>query len=230
MFIPFPFSVLHNLFHSPCFYHRPFCSILLLLICVYTGSIHETPTCFSFKLDHLQLEERNTKLLYESENITCGSMKKNKVLLASLQCTVHSQKKIKHRKTTNFKLRMLLKNCTVAISDACISIIEPDQAIKCICILFSHSGTALGLREILNEVEFGALGHFSRLQNWWKQNKCHFLTCYTLSPKHFTPFIFRPIHFNWNTIHMDLIHLCLFHQIVLQETFDVLQVFSLPQK
>lgn len=42
-------------------------------------------------------------------------------------------------------------------------------------------------------------------------------------PEHFTAFIFKPIKFNWNTLHMFLIHLHLFHQIVLQETFDVSQ-------
>lgn len=55
---------------------------------------------------------------------------KNNILLASLQCTVYPQKKIKNRKATNFKLRMLLKNHTVAIPDAYIIIIEPDKAMK----------------------------------------------------------------------------------------------------
>ena len=55
---------------------------------------------------------------------------------------------------------------------------------------------------------------------------------HSFPPEHFTAFIFKPINFNWNTIHMFLIHLHLFHQIVLQETFDVSQVFFsfFPQK
>lgn len=43
-------------------------------------------------------------------------------LLASLHVTVYPQKKMEKRKTTDFKLRVLLKGCTVAIFDACIII------------------------------------------------------------------------------------------------------------
>lgn len=61
--------------------------------------------------------------------------------------------------------------------------VKPDKTIKLIWILLPHSVTpSLGLIKNLNELEFWVSGHFSRVQDWWKQNKCNFLTCYTLSP------------------------------------------------
>ena len=53
------------------------------------------------------------KLMYESENFTCCSMGKN-ILSASLQK--------ENRKTTDFTLKVLLKDCTVAMFNACIII------------------------------------------------------------------------------------------------------------
>lgn len=71
-----------------------------------------------------------------------------------------------------------------------------------ICIWLLHYGTPLlDIWEKLNEVEFRVLRSFLRIPNRWKQNKCHFLTCHTLSPKHFTPFTFKliliEIQFTW---------------------------------
>lgn len=50
-----------------------------------------------------------------------------KILLASLQFTVYTQEK-KTRKNTNFKLKVLLKDCTVAIFDACVVITAVRQS------------------------------------------------------------------------------------------------------
>lgn len=89
----------------------------------------------------------------------------------------------------------------------------------------SHSITPLlDLRGTLNEVEFRVLGHFQECKTDENKTDVASRLATLFPPECFTAFIFKPINFNWNAIHMFLIHLHLFHQIVLQETSDVSQV------
>lgn len=110
--------------------------------------------------------------------------------------TIHfyPQKRTENRKTSNFRLKAFLKHCTLEM--------KPDKTIKLIWILLSHSVTpSLGLRKNLNELEFRVSSHFSRVQDWWNQNKCHFPTCYTLFPlstllpSYLNPLSLTEIHF-----------------------------------